>query len=412
VRVCSRAVVDTDAKGAAGCAVLTLNGGSSSLKFALFDGARTATRLVSGAVARIGLPGATLTVASEEPQPLSAQDHERALEAVFANLERRVDLGQVAAVGHRIVHGGPRFDRATLVTDDVLAELRRLAPLDVDHLPAEIAIVEAVRRRAPSLPQVACFDTAFHHAMPRVARLVPIPRRYDDLGVRRYGFHGLSYTYLLEELERLAGPAAARGRVVMAHLGAGASLCAAKDGRSIDTTMGFTPTSGIPMATRSGDLDPGVIVHLLRTETMSVDALEELLNKRSGLLGVSDTSPDMRDLLAREATDARAADAVALFCYQAKKAIGALAAALGGIDTLVFSGGIGEHAAAIRARIGDGLEHLGVRLDPARNAAGAPLLSADGAPCAVRLIPTNEELIIARETLRALHDVDQRGDRL
>jgi acetate kinase len=215
----------------------------------------------------------------------------------------------------------------------------------------------------------------------------------------------------LEELERVAGQPAARGRVVMAHLGAGASLCAAKDRRSVDTTMGFTPTSGIPMATRSGDLDPGVIVHLLRTEAMSIDALEELLNKRSGLLGVSDTSPDMRDLLAREATDARAAEAVALFCYQAKKAIGALAAALGGIDTLVFSGGIGEHSVPVRARICDGLEHLGVRLDPARNAAGAPLLSADGSPCEVRLIPTDEELIIARETLRALHDLDERGDR-
>jgi len=286
----------------------------------------------------------------------------------------------------------------------LLLELRRLAPLDVEHLPAEISMVEALRRRAPSLPQVACFDTAFHHTMPRVARLVPIPRRYEDRGVCRYGFHGLSYAYLLEELERIAGPTAARGRVVMAHLGSGASLCAANEGRSIDTTMGFTPTSGIPMGTRSGDLDPGVLLHLVRAEGMSVDALEELLNKRSGLLGVSDTSPDMRDLLAREETDPRTAEAVALFCYQAKKAVGALAAALGGIETLVFAGGIGERSALVRARITAGLEHLGVHLDPARNAVGAPILSADGSPCTVRLIPTDEELIIARETLRVLHE--------
>ena len=392
--------------------VLTLNAGSSSLKFGVFTAARPARRLVSGAVTRIGLSGAALTIAAEEApraeHAVDAPDHARALEAVLARLEPRQGLGQVVAAGHRIVHGGPRFyDHARLATPEVLAELRRIRELDVDHLPAAIAIVEALGRRAPALPQVACFDTAFHRTMPRVARLLAIPLRYQASGVERYGFHGLSCAFLVEELGRVAGAEAARGRVVLAHLGSGASLTAVLDGRSVDTTMGFTPTSGILMGTRSGDLDPGVLLHLLRSEGMGVDALDDLLNHRSGLLGVSGSSPDMRDLLAREATDGRAADAVALFCQQAKKAIGALAATLGGIDTLVFSGGIGERSAPVRARIARGLEHLGVHLDAARNEAGAPILSADESRVAVRVLRTDEESIIAREALHVLGDQER-----
>jgi acetate kinase len=388
--------------------VFTFNAGSSSLKLAVFTSAQPARKLLSGAVTRIGLPGATLKIAAgstpEEVHALDVPDHARALEAMLAHIEARYGLERAAAAGHRIVHGGPRYDRARIVTPDVLAELRRLGPLDADHLPAEIAIVEAMTRRAPALPQVACFDTAFHRSMPRVARLYAIPRRYEADGVQRYGFHGLSYTFLIEELGRVAGAEAARGRVVLAHLGAGASLCAVVGGRSIDTTMGFTPTSGIPMGTRSGDLDPGVLLYLLRDERMSVDALDDLLNRRSGLLGVSGSSPDMGDLLAREADDPRAADAVALFCHQAKKAIGALAATLGGLDTIVFSGGIGERAAPVRARIARGLEHLGVHLDDARNEAGAPIVSTDASRCTVRVLRTDEESIIARETLHVLSD--------
>jgi acetate kinase len=391
--------------------LLTLNAGSSSLKIDVFSASTPARRLLSGAVARIGLPGATLTIAAGaapgEEHAVDAPDHACALAAVLAHLEPRYGLGRASAAGHRIVHGGPRYERARLVTPDVLDTLRRLAPLDADHLPAEIAIVEAMSRRAPALPQVACFDTSFHRGMPRVARLLAIPHRYEAEGVRRYGFHGLSYTFLIEELGRVAGAEAARGRVVLAHLGAGASLCAVVGGRSIDTTMGFTPTSGIPMGTRSGDLDPGVILHLLRSERMSVDALDDLLNRRSGLLGVSDASPDMRDLLAREADDPRAADAVALFCHQAKKAIGALAATMGGVDTIVFAGGIGERAAPVRARIAGGLEHLGVHLDAARNEAGAPILSADESRVAVRVLRTDEASIIARETLHVLDNQEE-----
>jgi acetate kinase len=379
--------------------VLTLNAGSSSLKLAVFTAAPPIRKLYSGAVGRIGLPG-------------DAPDHASALEAMLAHLEPRYPLARAAAVGHRVVHGGPRFDHARLVTPEVLAELRRLSPLDVDHLPAEIAIVEAMARRAPELPQVACFDTAFHRTMPRVARLIAVPRRYLAAGVERYGFHGLSCTFLMEELERVAGAEAARGRVVLAHLGSGASLTAVLDGRSVDTTMGFTPNSGIPMGTRSGDLDPGVLLYLLRSEGLDGDALDDLLSRRSGLYGLSETSPDMRDLLAREAEDARAADAVALFCHEAKKAIGALAATLGGIDTLVFSGGIGERSAKVRARIACGLEHLGVHVDDARNEAGAPILSPDASPCTVRVLPTDEESIIARETLHVTQmDMDQERTR-
>jgi acetate kinase len=289
-----------------------------------------------------------------------------------------------------------------LLTDEVLAELRRLAPLDPDHLPSEIAIAESLRSRRPDLRQVACFDTAFHRTMPRVARLVPIAREYQQRGVERYGFHGLSCAYLVEELARLAGEQVARGRVILAHLGSGSSLTALRDGRSVDTTMGFTPTSGIPMGTRSGDLDPGVALYLMRSEGLSVDALDELLNRRSGMLGVSGSSADLRDLLAVEATDPRAAEAVDLFCYRTRQAIGALAATLGGIDTLVFSGGIGENSVPIRARIAGRLGHLGIHVDGGRNERSESVISTDASDCTARVIRTDEESVIARETIGVL----------
>jgi acetate kinase len=373
----------------AGGLVLTLNAGSSSLKFALFDPADSSRRIATGKVDRIGE---------------GARDHAQALGEVVGKLAPAGGFDHVAAVGHRVVHGGERLVRSTRVTPAVLGELRRLSPLDPDHMPAEIAIIEKLRELAPAVPQVACFDTAFHATMDRAARLLAIPRRYMTAGVRRYGFHGLSYTYLMEELARVAGDVAARGRVVLAHLGSGASLAAMRDGRCVDTTMGFTPNSGVPMGTRAGDLDPGAIVHLLRTEGLDADALDVLLSRESGLLGVSETSADMRDLLEREASDPRASDAVALFCWQVRKAIGALAATIGGLDTLVFAGGIGENAAPVRARVAAGLEHLGVHFDVARNDAGGPVVSADASPCTVRVIHTDEEAIIARETVRVLGD--------
>jgi acetate kinase len=270
-------------------------------------------------------------------------------------------------------------------------------------------MIEACARRCPRLPQVACFDTAFHAGMPRLAQLLPIPRRYEGAGLRRYGFHGLSYQFLMAELARVAGEAAARGRVVLAHLGAGASLAAVRGGRCIDTTMSFTPTSGMPMATRSGDLDPGVLLYLMREERMTAAQIDDLVNHRSGLLGVSDTSPDVRDLLARRAGDERATEAVALFCYQAKKWVGAFAAALGGLDTLVFAGGIGENAAPVRTAICDGLDFLGLHLDEARNAAGAEIISTATSSAVVRVMRTDEELVIARAVRRVLADPAAHG---
>ncbi|MGZ3419648.1 MAG: acetate/propionate family kinase [Polyangiales bacterium] len=361
--------------------ILVLNSGSSSLKFALFEGA---LRLASGLVERL------------------AEEHvSDALSRVVHRIAPMGGLARLDAIGHRVVHGGGSFDRATRIDPRVLGELKRLRAIDPDHLPAEIAIIEAVSELAPRTPQVACFDTAFHANMPRVARLLPLPRRYEAAGLRRFGFHGLSYEYLLGELRRLDGELAER-RVILAHLGSGASLVALAGGRSIDTTMSFTPNSGVPMGTRSGDLDPGVLVHLLRTESLAPDALDELLSKRAGLLGVSGTSSDMRDLLAREATDEAAADAIALFCHSVKKAIGALATTIDGLDALVFAGGIGEHAHAIRARIGRGLGHLGVQIDADRNERNDTVISTDASRCKVRVIPTNEEAVIARHCAEVL----------
>jgi acetate kinase len=288
------------------------------------------------------------------------------------------------------------------VTPKLLAELRRITPYAPEHLPRGIALIEAFLLRHPGLPQVACFDTAFHRGMPRVARLLPIPRRYAAKGVERYGFHGLSYAYLMEELRRL-DPAAAKGRLILAHLGNGASLAAVRSGKSIDTSMGFTPAAGLVMSTRTGDLDPGLLYYLARTERMTAARLQRMVNHESGLLGVSGTSSDLRDLLAREGGDVRAAEAVALFCYQARKWIGSFAAALGGLDTLVFTGGTGENAPLVRERICDELGFLGIELDPKRNAKNAPLISPDSGRVKVRVIRTDEELMIAKSVTRLLN---------
>jgi len=305
-------------------------------------------------------------------------------------------------VGHRVVHGGPKYSEPQRITAEMVEELHRLSPLDPEHLPEEILLTEAFHRRFPDLPQVACFDTAFHHNLPRVAQLLPIPRRYEAQGVRRYGFHGLSYAYLVEELVRLGDPAATTGRVILAHLGNGASLAAVRDGKSVDTSMSFTPTAGVPMSTRSGDLDPGLVWYLARTEQMSAKQFNEMVNSRSGLLGISETSSDMSDLLERETHDVRAAEAVALFCYQVKKWIGAFAAALGGVDTLVFAGGIGENASTVRARICDGLGFLGIELEAERNAVNEGLISTPTGRVAVRVIRTDEARMIAKTVCHVL----------
>jgi acetate kinase len=387
--------------------VLTVNGGSSSIKFALFETGGPLRRILSGAVERIGLADAVLRVKSATPsddlaRPVQAPDHIAAVGALMDWIEERGDRDGLAAVGHRVVHGGPRYGEPQRITPEMIDELRRLSPFDPEHLPEEILLTEAFHRRFSRIPQVACFDTAFHHDLPRVARIVPIPRRYEAKGVRRYGFHGLSCEFLMGELRRLAGEEAARGRVILAHLGNGASLTAVHDGKSVDTSMAFSPAAGLPMSTRSGDIDPGLAWYLLRSENLSAREFHEMVNFQSGLLGISESSSDMRDLLAIEAQDPRAAEAVALFCYQARKWIGSFAAALGGLDTVVFAGGIGEHSPAIRARICTGLGFLGIELLDEQNLADAAVISTAGSRVAVRVIPTDEECVIARTVCRVL----------
>ena len=387
--------------------MLTINAGSSSIKFALFHVGRPLVRVLSGKIERIGFSDSRMTVTDAaagqtEHRTIETADHAACISPLMDWLERKVNVEKILAVGHRVVHGGMRYTQPQQVTEDVLAELRRLSPYDPEHLPAEIGLIEAFSRRYPNLAQVGCFDTAFHRDMPRVARLLPIPRHYAEMGVQRYGFHGLSYAFLMKELAGIGGSDEANGRVILAHLGNGASMAAVRSGKSVDTTMGFTPTAGLPMSTRSGDLDPGLVSYLARTEGMSVDQFHQMVNAKSGLLGISQISPDMRDLLTRERSDPRAAEAIALFCYQAKKWIGAFASALGGLDTLVFSGGIGENSPDVRARICEGLGFLGIELDGARNAAGAPIISKEGGRVTVRVIRTDEEVEIANSVYELL----------
>ena len=387
--------------------ILTINGGSSSIKFALFEAEDSLQRTVEGKIERIGLPEAPFVVkglrqADNFSRQVNAPGHAAAVERLMDWIEERFEQGELSAVGHRVVHGGPNYSDPQRITKELIEELHKMELFDPEHLPEEILLTEAFHRRFPHLLQIACFDTAFHRGMPRVARLLPIPRRYDAKGIQRYGFHGLSYSFLMEELERMAGTEAAQGRIILAHLGNGASLAAVQGSKPIDTSMALTPTAGIPMSTRSGDLDPGIVWCLARTERIGAKQFNQMVNFESGLLGVSETSSDMRDLLSREKEDPRAAEAVAMFCYQVKKWIGAFAAALGGLDTLVFSGGIGENAPAVRARICDGLEFLGIELEEKQNAANAGVISARTGRVSVRVIRTDEERMIAKMVCRLL----------
>jgi acetate kinase len=386
--------------------ILTINGGSSSIKFALFESTESLKRILAGGIERIGLPDAmwhAKGVSQDDnfSRSVTAPDHSIAVGILMDWIDERSDA--LAAVGHRVVHGGPKYSEPQRITAPMVEELHNLNPFDPEHLPEEILLTEAFHHRFPNLPQVACFDTAFHHDLPQVARLLPIPRRYEAKGVRRYGFHGLSYAFLMGELARLGGDEAARGRVILAHLGNGASLAAVRNGKSVDTSMSFTPAAGVPMSTRSGDLDPGLLWYLARAEKMSAKQFNEMVNFHSGLLGMSETSSDMHDLLASEAQDVRATEAVALFCYQVKKCIGGYAAALGGLDTLVFAGGIGENAATVRARVCDGLGFLGIDLDQERNAKHEPWISSGTGRVKVRVIRTDEELMIAKSVMQVLH---------
>jgi len=394
--------------------ILTINGGSSSVKFALFDRGEPPKRMLSGQIERVADAGS----------------------AVKAVAEKLRGHGDVGAIGHRIVFGGIKLLEHQRITSDVLAELKRMQGIDLAHLPGEIALIEAFEKILPGVEQYACFDTAFFRHMPRMGQLLPIPRELSEAGIRKFGFHGLSYTYLMSRLSEaptIPSPCtqgegqgggslgrstfdphpspppgymergkegvtsiAASGRVILAHLGNGASMAAVMNGRAMDTTMSFTPVAGLMMGTRPGDLDPGLLVYLMREKNMSADELEEFLTKKCGLLGVSQTSADMRDLMAKRATDVRAAEAVQLFCYQARKCAAALASTMGGVETLVFSGGIGEHSHEVREGICGGLGFLGVELDAALNVAGKDMISGSKSRVEVRVIPTDEESVIAK----------------
>ncbi|MBU2148240.1 MAG: acetate/propionate family kinase [Alphaproteobacteria bacterium] len=392
-----------------GTRILTLNGGSSSIKFALYQIGDPPKPGLRGIVERIGLHGTSFSFEDpvrkqHEDLTIGELDHRSAASFLLDWLDEQIGLSSITAVGHRVVSGGAKYRKPHVITREVLEELRDISAYAPEHLPSEIELIELTRKRVPSLPQVACFDTAFHVDMPRVAKIIPIPRRFAVKGVERYGFHGLSYEFLMEELVRVAGVETAKGRVILCHLGNGSSLAAVSNGTSVDTSMGFTPAAGVPMGTRSGDLDPGLGWYLAQTERMTAQQFHQMVNRESGLLGVSETSSDLRDLLAAEANDVRAADAVALFCYQVKKWIGAFAAALGGLDTLVFAGGVGENAHVVRGRICEGLGFLGVHLDGNRNTAGEPVISTDQGHVQVRVIRTDEDVIIAKAVFRMLND--------
>jgi acetate kinase len=384
--------------------VLTINGGSSSIRFAIFEASRPPRRLLQGIMERIASDDASLTIDHGAGQAAVhikvPKDRVKAIDFLMDWLESQPLFKTLDGVGHRVVHG-MRHTHPERVTPELLNELKSIIPFDPEHLPREIELIEDLRRRDSRLPQVVCFDTAFHRSMPRVATQLPIPRRYEARGIQRYGFHGLSYTFLMQELARL-DPAAAHGRVILAHLGSGASLAAVRNGHCIDTSMGFTPTAGLVMGTRSGDLDPGLMSYLAVTDAMTAMQFQTLVNHESGLLGLSETSADVRDLLDRETSDPRAAEALALFCYQVKKWIGSFAAALAGVDTLVFAGGIGENAAPVRERICAGLDFLGIDIDETANSRHAQQISTEESSVTVRVIRTDEESVIAALSIAVL----------
>jgi acetate kinase len=374
---------------------LCLNGGSSSLKFAVYNISGPAEELAfSGAIEAIGAKGGKIWLRAGNKtivdKNVTCSDYKEAMQAMFALEEQGVK--DLAAVGHRIVHGGPRFTAPQRITDELKVALKELVPFAPLHLPSQIAMIEAVFAHYPSLPQVACFDTAFHCGMPEVASRFAIPEKFWQQGIKRYGFHGLSYEFVVGKLGADLGQ-----RAIIAHLGNGASMAALKDGVSVDTSMGLTPTGGFMMGTRSGDLDPGVLLYLMN-KGYSAEEMEKLLNHQAGLIGVSGETSEMRILLKKRGTDTAAAMAVEMFSYQIRKYIGAFAAVLGGLDTLVFTGGIGEHAPAIRAEVCSGLEYLGIFLDPSANNRNADLISATGSRCTVRMVRTDEDLMIARHT--------------
>jgi acetate kinase len=378
--------------------ILVINSGSSSIKFALFA-AEGLSRLWAGAINRIGLTKSQFHATDRTGTKIfdkitNVPDHTIALKLLLDAVDRQSSGTRLLAVGHRVVHGGQQCDCPVLVTRALEVRLRKLNPLAPLHQPHNLAGIAAVRRARRNIPQVACFDTAFHHRLPNLARLTALPRELYNQGIRRYGFHGLSYEYIVDELRRNEIDVR-KELVILAHLGNGASMCALKDGASIETTMGFSTLSGLPMGSRCGDLDPGVLLYLLGKKHMSVQRVQHLLYEESGLLGLSELSSNMEDLL-KQLSKPSVAEAVEFYCYQARRQLAALTASLGGVDRLVFTGGIGANAPFIRKQICNGLKYLGIEIDQERNAEGARLISSDTGRVAIEAFATDEEMMIAR----------------
>ena len=380
--------------------ILTINAGSSSIKTELYSTDGSLEEIFSVSIENIGSISSQLyTTVRPDGTAVEVENHSQALIAILEQIETVAKNQVIVAVGHRVVHGAEMFTEPTAVTSEMLSRLTSLAPIDPDHLPAAIDSMTLALQYYPDIPHIACFDTSFFHDIPLVAQTIALPRALRQHGLRRYGFHGLSYAYLLNDFATHEGEAAAHGKVIMAHLGSGASLAATDKGSAVDMTMGFSPTSGIVMSTRSGDLDPGVVPFLHNLNGMTISDFSEIINKQSGLLGVSETTADMYWLLRNQADDSRAAEAIELFCYQARKAIGSLSAALGGVNSLIFSGGIGERSAEIRERICSGLQYLGITIDSVRNTANERCISANNSTVGVHVIHTNEAYTIAHKTL-------------
>lgn len=383
--------------------IMTINSGSSSIKLGLYEMGKAEKLVLSGSLTRIGLSAGVFLVEDAKGNALIDQstdlpDHQTALTRLFTWLEKQESDKSLDAVGHRVVQGGQKYSSPHRITPALLTELKSLIHLAPEHLPHEIKAIQATSNSYPDLIQVACFDTAFHNHMPHLAKIAALPRHFQHEGLIRYGFHGLSYEYIMQELWKEAGKKVANGRVIIAHLGNGASMTAVRQGKSVETTMGFTPVSGLVMGTRAGDLDAGMLIYLIQEKGMRPSSLNDMINEHAGLLGVSGISSDMRDLLKKEKSEAHAREAVDLFCYRAKKYLGAMAAVLGGLDTLVFTAGIGENSPAVRQRICQNMGFLGIDLDEQRNQANAAIISPEGASVTVRVMKTDEDLMVARHT--------------
>jgi acetate kinase len=367
----------------------------------LYNVTESLTPILSGKLTGLGLPTAKLRVtnsihAEESSVDIKADNYQQAVEVLIEWVYKNIDISSVKAIGHRIVHGGHQYKNPQWVTKQLLNDLSAITSLDPQHLPGEIQLIEAFDLHFPQLQQMVCFDTEFHQNLPTVAKLLPIPRQYYEKGIYRYGFHGLSYRYLMQVLQQHNAEKANQDRIILAHLGNGASMTAVTNGQSIDTTMAMTPSAGLVMGTRSGELDPGLFGVLNRSESMTGEQFETMINQQSGLLGISTTTSDMQQLLEKRSDDTNAEEAIDVFCYQACKQIGAYAAALGGLDTLVFSGGIGENVAEIRTQICRQLAFIGIELDNELNQQNALRISTSQSSVIVWVIPTNEELMIAQ----------------